>query len=135
MTQIQNMRLYEKIKDEAKAKFKHWPSAYASGWVVKEYKKRGGQYNSGYRSKSPLKRWFNEKWVNVCEYPKIVPCGRSKSVSKKYPYCRPLRRINKRTPVTVTELSSRKRRQLCKSKRRNPKKTQPSLSRSKSTKR
>jgi hypothetical protein len=132
MTEIINKKLYESVKEEAKAKFKHWPSAYASGWVVKEYKRRGGRYKSGQRSKSPLDRWFKEKWVNVCEYPKIVPCGRSRSVIKKYPYCRPLRRITKKTPVTVREISPKKRKQLCKSKRRNTKKTQRSLSRSRS---
>ena len=40
--------LYGKIssacKAAAKKKFKVWPSAYASGWLTKEYKKRGGTY-------------------------------------------------------------------------------------------
>jgi hypothetical protein len=132
MSQIKNTRLYEIIKNEAKTKFKHWPSAYASGWVVKEYKRRGGKYKDGYKSRSPLKKWFDEEWVNVCEYPKIVPCGRSKSVRKKYPYCRPLRRVNSRTPVTVKELSLKKRKQLCRSKRANPNKIQKSLSKKRS---
>jgi hypothetical protein len=39
-----NLKLYTKIKSEAKQKFKVWPSAYASGWLVKEYKRRGGKY-------------------------------------------------------------------------------------------
>jgi hypothetical protein len=30
---------------EAKKKFKVYPSAYANGWVVQEYKRRGGKYN------------------------------------------------------------------------------------------
>ena len=31
-------------KSAAKRKFKVWPSAYASAWLVKTYKKRGGKY-------------------------------------------------------------------------------------------
>lgn len=36
--------LYEEVKAEAKARYKVWPSAYASGWLVQEYKRRGGKY-------------------------------------------------------------------------------------------
>jgi hypothetical protein len=36
--------LYEEVKAEAKQRFAVWPSAYASGWLVKEYKRRGGRY-------------------------------------------------------------------------------------------
>jgi hypothetical protein len=40
-----NQKLYSKIKSEAKAKFgDDWPSAYASAWIVKTYKARGGGY-------------------------------------------------------------------------------------------
>lgn len=39
-----NQRLYNQVKAEAKRKFKTWPSAYASAWLVREYKKRGGTY-------------------------------------------------------------------------------------------
>ena len=38
--------LYNRVKSEAKNKFDKWPSAYASAWLVKEYKKRGGKYKS-----------------------------------------------------------------------------------------
>ena len=36
--------LYARVKAEAKRKFKVWPSAYASGWLTKTYKQRGGGY-------------------------------------------------------------------------------------------
>ena len=36
--------LYDAVVAEAKRKFDVWPSAYASGWVVKTYKARGGRY-------------------------------------------------------------------------------------------
>ena len=39
-----NPQLYSQVKEEAKRKFKVWPSAYASAWLVKTYKKRGGKY-------------------------------------------------------------------------------------------
>tara|TARA_R100001440_G_scaffold9331_4_gene17598 strand:+ start:5683 stop:5880 length:198 start_codon:yes stop_codon:yes gene_type:complete len=42
-----NPSLYARVKAEAKRKFKVYPSAYANGWLVRTYKKRGG----GYRTK------------------------------------------------------------------------------------
>ena len=39
-----NEALYSRVKAEAKRKFDVWPSAYASAWLTKEYKKRGGTY-------------------------------------------------------------------------------------------
>ena len=85
MSKPSNPALYNRVKAEAKRKFKVWPSAYASGWLVKEYKKRGGKYKG---KKSPkntgLKRWFDEKWINVCKLPKKVPCGRPKATLKTW---------------------------------------------------
>ena len=39
-----DMELYNRVKREAKDKFDVYPSAVANAWVVREYKKRGGQY-------------------------------------------------------------------------------------------
>jgi len=52
-----NKALYARVKREAKQKFKVWPSAYASAWLVKTYKKRGGKYrvSSTKREKSRRK--------------------------------------------------------------------------------
>lgn len=44
MNKPANPALYARIKREAKKKFRVFPSAYASAWLVKEYKKRGGRY-------------------------------------------------------------------------------------------
>lgn len=58
-------------------------------------------------SSNGLTRWFEEKWVNVCKKKKdgsYATCGRKKSSLKNYPYCRPLHRINKKTPMTVGEM-------------------------------
>ena len=42
-----NPALYARVKAEAKKKFKVYQSAYANGWLVRTYKKRGGGYRSG----------------------------------------------------------------------------------------
>ena len=67
-----------------------------------------------------LSRWFDEKWINVCELPRIVSCGRDKSTNKNYPYCRPLKRVNKFTPTTAVELSKYQIKSRCSRKRRFP---------------
>lgn len=41
-----NPSLYARVKAEAKRKFDVFPSAYASGWLVRTYKKRGGKYRT-----------------------------------------------------------------------------------------
>lgn len=120
-----NKILYEKIKNEGKNKFKTWPSVYASAWLVREYKKQGGKYKGRRPSKdSGLSRWFEEEWIDVCKLPKKVPCGRPKiSVSnwkKKYPYCRPSKRISKSTPKTVSELRKKEIIKRCYKKKKNP---------------
>lgn len=109
-------KLYAKIKKKIKARVKVWPSAYASGQLVKEYKRLGGKYSV--KTQSPLKRWFKEQWVDVCNgYKK---CGRKKSQKKNYPYCRPLKRVDKNTPKTVKEITKAKLKKMCAKKRRNP---------------
>jgi hypothetical protein len=39
--------LYARVKADAKKKFDVYPSAYANGWLVAEYKRRGGKYRVG----------------------------------------------------------------------------------------
>ena len=41
-----NKALYNRVKAEAKRKFAVYPSAYANGWLVQEYKRRGGTYRT-----------------------------------------------------------------------------------------
>lgn len=117
--------LYKKIKEEAKKKFSRFPSAYASAWIVKQYKSRGGKYNSKKASskKKPklgLSRWFAEKWIDVCELPKVVPCGRSNG---HYPYCRPYRKVSSKTPKSVKEFSKAELKRRCSRKQQFRKKT------------
>ena len=74
------------------------------------------------RIKSDLGRWFAEEWIDVCQLPKIVKCGRDKAKWKDYPYCRPLKRINKSTPKTAGELSKTEIKKRCSKKKKNPRK-------------
>jgi hypothetical protein len=118
-----NKKLYEKVKEEAKKKFKVWPSAYASGWLVKEYKRRSGKYSGRKTSSRGISRWYKEKWINVCKLPKKVSCGRSKlskTWKKNYPYCRPSIRVNKSSPRTSSEISMKEIKKRCSRKRKSP---------------
>jgi hypothetical protein len=118
-----NKKLYEKVKEEAKKKFKVWSSAYASGWLVKEYKRRSGKYSGRKTSSSGISRWYKEKWINVCKLPKKVSCGRSKlskTWKKNYPYCRPSIRVNKSTHRTSSEISMKEIKKRCSRKRKSP---------------
>lgn len=109
---VVDKELYVKIRNKVKNRVKVWPSAYASGQLVSEYKKAGGRYK-GKKAKgddAPLGRWYKEKWVNVCK-PKgrgYEKCGRKKSSMKNYPYCRPSVRVSDKTPKTVGELKKEK---------------------------
>lgn len=130
-----DMALYNRVKAQAKRKFKVWPSAYASGWLVKEYKRRGGKYSGKKPGKTQgLDRWFKEKWVNVCKSPPTT-CGRPTTNlsewKKKYPYCRPSKRISSATPKTVSQLSKAEIARRCKTKRKSPmKRVMPKKSKS-----
>ena len=55
MSVPKNKILYEQVKREAKKKFARWPSAYGSAWLVKEYKKRGGEYHETSKNSAPTK--------------------------------------------------------------------------------
>jgi hypothetical protein len=116
---VVDINLYINTRNKIKKSVKVWPSAYASGLLVKEYKRLGGRYK-GQKTNDGLDRWYKEKWVNVCKQ-NMPPCGRTQSSLKNYPYCRPSIRVNINTPMTVSELvkkyGSKKLQELCKKKR------------------
>lgn len=91
MSDVINKKLYEKVKSDAD-KIYSKSSAYKSGWIVKEYKKRGGRYK-GDKNNDGLSRWFKENWKDI---------GRG-----KYPVYRPSKRINKDTPLLVSEIDKK----------------------------
>ena len=93
--------LYSRVKAEAKRKFKIFPSAYASAYIVREYKKRGGTYTGKKSKRKGIARWMREKWTTQDG----SPCGSKKFKGVKK--CRPTVRISKETPVTWKELRAK----------------------------
>ncbi len=90
-----NQKLYDKVKAEIKKKVpKH--SAYRSGMIVKEYKKRGGKYEGAKNEKKGLSRWFKEDWRTQ---------SGSKTYKKKGDIFRPTKRVTAKTPTTMSELT------------------------------
>ena len=81
-----NRVLYDSIKSELKRKNKGNWSAYLSGQLVQEYKRRGGTYSGSRNPTQGLDRWFREHWE-----------GRSGVY-------RPTKRITKDTPLTFKEI-------------------------------
>jgi hypothetical protein len=78
-----NPGLYSKVKAMAKNKFDVYPSAYANAWLVKEYKKRGGGYESVSEERLIA---INRVLENLLEAKKDMPCNKpraSTSAGKK----------------------------------------------------
>lgn len=91
--------VYAKIKAEVKQRVSRWPSAYASGQLVRSYKDLVSQmygpnahpYVEPKSQKAPLTRWFRENWVDIATG---KPCGSSKT-TEYYPTCRPRAKAQK----------------------------------------
>ena len=113
-----NKVLYSRVKTEAKRKFKVWPSAYGSGWLVKEYKRRGGKYRVSSKStrKSSKKRRKSSK-------------KRRKSTKKRRKSSKKRRKSTKKrrksTKKRRKSKSSKKRRKSSKKRSRAPVKKSP----------
>ena len=74
---VVNKELYLKVKNEIVEKMPK-SSAYRSGRIVREYKKRGGLYK-GEKPDGGLSSWFKEeKWVNMREFLKGKKVKRKK---------------------------------------------------------
>ena len=102
-----NKKLYEKVKREIYAKYPEH-SAYRSGLLVQEYKRRGGKYR-GDRSKGKLRRWFKEDWRNQ---------RGEVGYDKAGDVYRPTKRVSKKTPTTFSELTEAEVRRAQKEKKR-----------------
>ena len=103
MENILNPKLYEKAKKDADKRYeKH--SAYKSMYISKRYKELGGKYKNKKKKKGSTDRWTEEQWIQVIPYltkgEKIV-CGND---NKKNKVCRPFKRVDKNTPITINEL-------------------------------
>lgn len=96
-----NEKLYKEVVAEAKKRYKRFPSAYASMWITKTYKERGGKYE-GKKKANGTSRWLREEWSQVTPFVKYglkVPCGQGEQMKA----CRPTVRVTKDTPFTMQE--------------------------------
>lgn len=91
MPKILNPDIYEQAKKIADKIYKTH-SAYKSGFIVKKYKELGGKYQDDNQPKK-LKTWFEEKWEDIGK--------------KDYPVYRPTKKINKDTPLLVSEIDKK----------------------------
>jgi len=86
---VANQELYNEVKKYADTIYEK-PSAYKSGFIVKTYKKLGGEYLDDKEPKN-LKRWYKEAWESIAN-------------KDEYPVYRPTKRITKDTPLTINEI-------------------------------
>lgn len=122
---VKDKKLYLKIKKQiekkVKSKNRKW-GAYDSGQLVTKYKQQGGKYSGKKeKTKGNLSRWYKEKWVDACAWPKIKSCGRTKS-KEKITYCRPSKYVDSNTPKLIQELTKAQIKSRCKRKKSSPKK-------------
>ena len=119
-TNVVNKKLYLSIKNKIKKSIKgrRW-GAYDSGRLVKMYKNAGGKYR-GPKGKTNLGRWYSEKWIDACAWPKRKSCGRKTKSS--IAYCRPSKRVDSKTPRLIQSLTKSQIKSRCSRKKRNPKK-------------
>jgi hypothetical protein len=111
-------RIKAKIRKDVNKKKRRW-GAYDSGRLVREYKAKGGKYRGGKaKGKTNLGRWYKEKWVDACAWPKRKSCGRK--TKEKIAYCRPSKKIDSKTPKLVQNLTKAQIKSRCAKKKRNP---------------
>ena len=82
---VANPSLYRQAKAKAKAKFDVYPSAYANGWMVQEYKRMGGKYKGatgGEVTLDPEKSDLN-KDGRLSKYERARGTAIAKSMAKK----------------------------------------------------
>jgi hypothetical protein len=115
---VVNKKMYESIKSKIQRSIKgrRW-GAYDSGRLVREYKSKGGKY-TGSKGKSNLSRWYKEKWVDACAWPKRKPCGRK--TKKSIAYCRPSKKVDSKTPKLVQKLTKAQINSRCARKKKTP---------------
>lgn len=115
---VVNKKLYASVKAKIKRSIKgrRW-GAYDSGRLVREYKAKGGKYR-GSKGKTDLSRWYKEKWVDACAWPKRKPCGRK--TKEKIAYCRPSKKVDSKTPKLVQKLTKSQIKSRCAKKKKNP---------------
>lgn len=100
-----NPQLYRIAKKDADQRFKRPTSAYKSMYISKKYQELGGKYKGKKDPKKGTVRWSKgERWIQVVPYltkGEIIECGAN---NRKGKACRPLVRVNKNTPITLSEV-------------------------------
>jgi len=109
-----DQKMYDRIKASVyKANPTH--SAYRSGQIVKKYKtaykKKYGNASAytGTKTKDGLTRWYAEKWA--------TDKGK-KTYAEGGTIFRPTKRISKKTPATMSELTKKQKASAIKEKRK-----------------
>ena len=92
MEKAKDKKLYERVKKQIYQKMPIH-SAYRSAQVIKEYKKRGGEFKDDGKERK-LTRWFKEEWKDV----------NPNKTKDSYPVYRPTIRVSKDTPLTLNEI-------------------------------
>ena len=97
MPEPNDIKLYEKVKEGIYEKCpKH--SAYRSGLLVQEYKRRGGTYKGQKNPNEGLSGWYREIWSTQDGSP---------IYKHKNDVFRPTVRITDKTPTTFQELTKK----------------------------
>tara|TARA_B110000211_G_scaffold221781_2_gene269805 strand:- start:5728 stop:6153 length:426 start_codon:yes stop_codon:yes gene_type:complete len=103
---IINKKIYEQAKKIADDTYERH-SVYKSMYIQKVYKDLGGKYKNKIKNVNSTTRWLKEEWIQVIPYltkgEKIV-CGKN---NKKNKVCRPFKRVDKHTPITIKELEKK----------------------------
>lgn len=113
--------LHNRAVSSAKSKFKVWPSAYASGYVVQQYKRlykeKHGSLSGAFKSDGEelhaddLDKWFKEKWVRIGANGEILgPCGAREEREGK-PKCLPEAKAKSMSKEERQTIVTRKRSQ------------------------
>ena len=113
-------RLHSSAVAAAKSKFKVWPSAYASGYVVKHYKeaykRKHGSLSGAFKNDDgevhadDLDKWFKEEWVRIGANGEILgPCGAREEKEGK-PKCLPKAKAQGMSKGGRQQIVARKRR-------------------------
>ena len=107
--------IYTKAKKATDEKYKK-NSAYKSMYMIEQYEKLGGRINQKLKTKSKLKTWRSEKWVNLTpiamgletDIKKLTVCGKKHRKQKSEPtICRPTKKINKNTTSLAQTFSKK----------------------------
>ena len=115
--------LYRQAQQEARQRFRVYPSAYANGWMVQRYQRLSQERhgNNGYTARQKdLGEWFRQNWVDISR-PKpgggFEPCGRATEgmseadYRREYPKCLPAARAAQLSDDERQRLIGRKRRE------------------------